>query len=105
MLRKRNNFLENSVNNTAALLNAGSNRDKMAILTKKVSLLFRLSRCISTMPGYIPVTPGNSDRNSLIECYFNLGLDYSEIIDVLLLVHGIRLSVRQFKRVLSSKGL
>ena len=77
----------------------------MAILTKKVSLLFRLSRCISTMPGYIPVTPGNSDRNSLIECYFNLGLDYSEIINFLLLVHGIRLSVRQLKRVLFSKGL
>ena len=39
-------------------------------------------------------TQGNSDRNYLIECYFNL-----------LLVHGIRLSVRQLKRVLFSKGL
>ena len=57
------------------------------------------------MPGYIPVTPGNSDRNSLIERYFSLGLDYSEILNFLLLVHGIRLSVRQLKRVLFSKGL
>ena len=57
------------------------------------------------MPGYIPVTPGNSDRNSLIDCYFNLGLDYSEIFNFLLLVHGIRLRVRQVKRVLFSKGL
>ena len=57
------------------------------------------------MPGNIPVTPGNSDRISLIECYFNLELDYSEIINFLLLVHGIRLSVRQLKRVLFSKGL
>ena len=79
---------------------------------KKVRLPFRLfcfllclTRCTSVMPGYIPVTPGNSDRNSLIECYFNLGLDYSEIINFLLLVHGIRLSVRQLKRVLFSKGL
>ena len=78
---------------------------------KKVRLPFRLfcfllclTRCTSVMPGYIPVTPGNSDRNSLIECYFNLGLDYSEIINFLLLVHGIRLSVRQLKRVLFSKG-
>ena len=46
------------------------------------------------MPGYIPVTPGNSDRNSLIECYFSLRLGYSEILNFLLLVHGIRLSVR-----------
>ena len=57
------------------------------------------------MPGYIPVTPGNSDCNSLIECYFNLGLDYSEIINFLLLVHGIPLSVHQLQRVLFSKGL
>jgi len=41
------------------------------------------------MSGYtIPVTPGNSDRNSLVECYFILGLDYSEIRNFLLLVHG-----------------
>ena len=41
------------------------------------------------MPAYIPVTPGNSDRNSLIECYFNLVLDYAETLSFLLLVHGI----------------
>ena len=57
------------------------------------------------MLSYIPVTSGNSDRNSLIECYFNLGLDYSEILSFVLLVHGIQLSIRRLKRVLFSKGL
>ena len=66
---------------------------------------FLLCLCTTTIPGYIPVAPGNSDRNSLIECYFKLRLDYSEIINFLLLVHGIRLSIRQLKRVLFSKGL
>ena len=34
------------------------------------------------MPAHKPVTPGNSDRNSLIECYFNLGLDYAEMYGI-----------------------
>lgn len=45
-----------------------------------------------------------NDRDSMIEAYFNLGLDHTEIIAFLGLVHGI-LSVRQLKRVLQSKGL
>ena len=89
---------------------AGSKKmNKMALMSKMVlSLLcfiLCLSRGTSIMPSYIPVTSGNSDRNSLIECYFNLGLDYSEILSFLLLVHGIQLSIRQLKRVLFSKGL
>ena len=57
------------------------------------------------MPSYIPVTSGSFDRDSLIECYFSLGLSYSEILSFLLLVHGIRISIRQLKRILCSKGL
>ena len=57
------------------------------------------------MPSYIPVTSGSFDRDSLIECYFSLGLSYSEILSFLLLFHGIRISIRQLKRILFSKGL
>ena len=45
------------------------------------------------------------DRNSLIEHYFHLGFDYSEILGFLLLCHGIQISLRQLKRILSAKGL
>ncbi|XP_074606429.1 uncharacterized protein LOC141859469 [Acropora palmata] len=45
------------------------------------------------------------DRNSLIEHYFHLGFDYSEILGFLLLCHGIQISLRQLKRILSSNGL
>ena len=48
------------------------------------------------------MTSGNSDPNSLIECYFNLGLDYSEIPSFLLLVHGIDL-VTVFDAILTSR--
>ena len=37
------------------------------------------------------------DRNSLIEHYFHLGFDYSEILGFLLLCHGIQISLRQLK--------
>ena len=58
------------------------------------------------MISYFLVTSGNSDRNSLIECYFNTSnLEYYEILRLLLLVDGIRLSICQLKRVLFSKGL
>jgi len=54
------------------------------------------------MSGYtIPVTPGNSDRNSWVECYFSLGLDYSEIRNFLLLEYMERLSVRQLMSLCS----
>ena len=50
---------------------------------------FHIERALIT-PSYINScmwpTSGKSDRNSLIECYFNLGLDYSEIPSFLLLV-------------------
>ncbi|KAK2548520.1 hypothetical protein P5673_031305 [Acropora cervicornis] len=45
------------------------------------------------------------DRNSLIEHYFHLGFDYSEILGFLLLCHRIQISLRQLKRILSSNGL
>lgn len=51
------------------------------------------------------MSPGSLDLNSLNECYFSLGFGYSEILDFLFLVHGIRISFRQLERILLSKGL
>ena len=61
-----------------------------------------------TLQDYLPAVRninGNHERNYLIEQYFHLGLNYSEIISFLLLRHGVRLSLRQLKRILRSRGL
>ena len=60
------------------------------------------------LPDYLPTVRninGNHERNYLIEQYFHLGLNYSEIISFLLLRHGVRLSLHQLKRILRSRGL
>ena len=69
---------------------------------------FHVERTLIT-PSYIPACDLHQGIltviQSLIECYFNLGLDYSEILSfLLLLVHGIHLT-HQFKKVLLSKWL
>ena len=38
------------------------------------------------------------DRDSLVEGYFRLGIDYVEILAFLIMCHGIHLSMRQLKR-------
>ena len=48
---------------------------------------------------------GNANRDELTERYSHLGLQHLEIISFLTLVHGIRISLRQLKRILQSKGL
>jgi len=60
----------------------------------------------SVLP-YIPalVTNRNYDRDQLVEQYFNLGLNYSEILAFLCVIHGIQLSLRQLKRLLFKKRL
>lgn len=45
------------------------------------------------------------DRDSLIEGYFHLGINYTEILAFLVLCHGICLSMRQLKRILRERGL
>ena len=45
------------------------------------------------------------DRDSLIEGYFRLGIGYSEILAFLIMYHGIRLSMRQLKRILRERDL
>ena len=45
------------------------------------------------------------DRDTLIERYFWMGISYFEILCFLLVYHGIRLSMRQLKRILRSRSL
>jgi len=44
-------------------------------------------------------------RDSLVQQYFDLGLNYVEIISFLVLVHGTSLSLRQLKRIFRRKGV
>ena len=44
------------------------------------------------LPNYIPTLQANpGGRNDIIESYFRLGLDYTEILFYLVLFHGITL--------------
>ena len=55
------------------------------------------------LPDYLPTVrniDGNHERNDLIERYFRLGFNYPNIMAFLLLCHGVRLSLRQLKRIL-----
>ena len=45
------------------------------------------------------------DRDTVIEHYFKLGLQYTEILAFLNSLHGIQLSLRQLKRILRAKRL
>ena len=60
------------------------------------------------LPDYLPTVrniDGNHERNYLIEQYFCLGFNFPEIMSVLLLCHDVRLSLRQLRRILRSRGL
>lgn len=50
-------------------------------------------------------TPNLMDRGGIIESYFNLGYQYCEILAFLISCHGINISLRQLKRILSKRGL
>ena len=49
------------------------------------------------------MNPGG--HNNIVESYFHLGFDYTEILLYLVLFHSISLSLKQLKRVLKAKGL
>ena len=58
------------------------------------------------MPALQPGQQRSSfERDDLIERYFRLGLQHWEILAFLMLQHGIQLSLRQLKRILSRRGL
>ena len=74
-------FFKSSLNNAHVIhlltTIAGSKKmNKIAFMIKMVLSVFCFILCLSCgtsiMPPYIPVTSGNCDRNSSIECYFNL---------------------------------
>ena len=71
-----------------------------------IVLLSCLSSCAAVLPAYIlSIQLNNVQRDDLIRRYFHLGLNYAEILAFLILSHGIRLSLRQLKRILRSQGL
>jgi len=58
------------------------------------------------LPSYLPALGvAYHGRHSLVQQYFDLGLNYVEIISFLLLVHGTSLSLGQLKRILRRKGV
>ena len=57
----------------------------------------------AVMPEYLPVNRAFS-CNDAIENYFTLGFTALEILCFLLNVHGIRLSLRQLRRILKNRG-
>ena len=60
-----------------------------------------------TLPDYLPTVRninGNHEQNYLIEQYFHLGLNYSEIMSFLLLRHGVRISLRIGVRAIFGQG-
>ena len=63
-------------------------------------------RCKAVLPPYLPILENNNfKRADLVEQYYNLGLNYNEIVVFLGLLHGCILSTRQLKRILRQHGL
>ena len=58
----------------------------------------------AVLPPHVGALP-HLDRDALIVHYFHLGFDYREILGFLVLCHGIQISLRHLKRILSSNGL
>ena len=69
------------------------------VLTTSTCDGVRLANYIPTLQEY------PAGRDDLIESYFHLGLEYTEILLFLVFSHGINLSLRQLKRILKAKGL
>ena len=71
-----------------------------------LAICFCLSPCTAVLHAYIPVVQQNvGQRDELIATYFHLDFNYVEILSFLTLSHGIRLSLRQLKRILRNQGL
>lgn len=58
--------------------------------------------CNGMVSFYLPALTSNSqDREILIVSYFELGFSYKEILAFLTMYHGIQVSLRHLKRILS----
>ena len=57
-------------------------------------------------PYYNTALGGGNDlsRNELIEKYFHLGLQATEILGFIVNIHGFTLSIRQLKTILRARG-
>ena len=79
---------------------------KQAAVLSLVLFCSRFEAVNAVLPSYLPALGvAYLGRDSLVQQYFDLGLNYVEIISFLLLIHGISLSIRQLKRILRRKGL
>ena len=71
------------------------------------AVIFFLWMCpvAAVLPQYTPaIQAAGLTRNEFIKRYFYLGFNYLEIVGFLVNVHGIRLSLRQIKRILRKRG-
>ena len=73
-------------------------------------IIVLLSLSMAVFQQYMPALQSGQQHISfkfddLIERYFRLGLQQWEILAFLMLQHGIQLSLRQLKRILSRRGL
>lgn len=81
--------------------------DSIVLMLVSLSAVFCcLSPCTAVLPSYIPAIQQNiGQRDAVIATYFHLGFSHVEILSFLTLSHGIRLSLRQLKRILRKQGL
>lgn len=75
----------------------------------KTSLILLLAAICTTsravVPDYLPAISGNTlSRDEVLKTYFNLGFKAQEIVLFLVGAHGIRISLRQLKRILKRLG-
>ena len=69
-------------------------------------LVVAFKTCCNVIPPYIGNNLQNiHDRGELVEHYFKLGLNYSEILGFLLAIHGVTFCSRQLRRILKRRGL
>ena len=73
-------------------------------LTVLLAAIFTTSKAV--VPNYSPAIGGNATlaADEVIQTYFNLGFKAQEIVLFLVSVHGIRISLRHLKRILSRLG-
>ena len=68
-------------------------------------IVIGIHSAVSVLPQYIPAIQADDlTQDEIIKRYFNLGLNYLEILRFLANVHGIHLGLRQIKRILRRLG-
>ena len=81
-------------------------RKLAAFVLSLVLFCYSFEAINAVLPSYLPALGvAYHGRDSLVQQYFDLGLNYVEIISFLLLVHGTSLSLRQLERILRRKGV